>query len=197
VAKTDPDEKVGVFCREGERMRVVEYTELGGRERNAREGDGRLSFRAGNIATHAIATELVAGAEPFRMPYHIARKAVRHLVGDGIVAATAPNSVRFESFIFDLLPHAKNPVVLEADRGREFAPVKNAEGENSPAATRRALIRVWAEWLESAGVEIPRDAAGEPLYPIEISPLVADSAPELAAALAERTVDPRGPILLR
>jgi UDP-N-acetylglucosamine/UDP-N-acetylgalactosamine diphosphorylase len=197
VAKSHPDEKVGVFCREGERMRVIEYTELGTRERNARDREGRLAYRAGNIATHAISTEFVAGAEPFRMPYHIARKAVRHLMGREVVAATEPNSVRFESFIFDLLPHARNPVVIEADRAREFAPVKNSEGENSPAATQRALVRVWAEWLEGAGVEIPRDAAGEPLHPIEISPLVADSAEELAAALSERTVDPRGPILLR
>jgi UDP-N-acetylglucosamine/UDP-N-acetylgalactosamine diphosphorylase len=88
-------------------------------------------------------------------------------------------------------------VVLEADRAREFAPVKNAEGENSPAASRRALARVWAEWLAHAGVEVPRDDAGDPLHPIEISPLVADSAEELALALRERSVDPRGPILLR
>jgi len=197
VAKSDPEEKVGVFCRDGERMRVVEYTELGTRERHERDREGRLAFRAGNIATHAIAIELVAGAEPFRMPYHIARKAVRHLVGRELVASAEPNSLRFESFIFDLLPHARNPIVLEADRAREFAPLKNAEGENSPASTRRALVRVWAEWLEGAGVEIPRDDAGEPLHPIEISPLVADSAEELSAALEGRSVDPRGPILLR
>lgn len=197
VAKADPAEKVGVFCREGNRMRVVEYTELGERERHARGEDGLLAFRAGNIATHVISTEFVAGAEPFAMPYHIARKAVRHLAGGRIITSATPNSVRFESFIFDVLPRARNPVVLEADRAREFAPVKNAEGENSPAATRRALVAVWAEWLEGAGVEIPRDAKGDPRHPIEISPLVADSAEELAAALRDRPVDPRGEILLR
>jgi UDP-N-acetylglucosamine/UDP-N-acetylgalactosamine diphosphorylase len=199
IEKRSPEEKVGVFCRDGDRVRVVEYTELGERERHARDAEGRLRFRAGNIATHVFAVDFVAPEEGagFEMPYHIARKAVSHL-SDGVrVDGATPNSVRFESFIFDILPRARHPVVLVADREREFAPVKNAEGENSPTATRRALVAEWAHWLEAAGVEVPRGPSGDPRHPIEISPLVADTAEELAAALAEREIDPRGPILLR
>jgi len=105
--------------------------------------------------------------------------------------------VRFESFIFDALPHSRNPVVLEVDRETEFAPVKNAEGANSPETSRRALIRLWASWLEAAGVEIPRDDGGDPEIPIEISPLIADSAEALAEYLEGREIDPSDGILLR
>ena len=67
----------------------------------------------------------------------------------------------------------------ETDRAREFAPVKNAQGEDSPDASRRALTRLHASWLEAAGAKVPRDAAGDPIYPIEISPLTALSASDL------------------
>ncbi len=154
VAKEKPGEHVGVFCRDGGHTRVVEYTELGEREREARDPDGKLSFRAGNIATHVISVDFVApdeGADAFQMPYHLARKAVPYFRDGELVEASVPNSIRFESFIFDTLKRARNPVTLEADRAREFAPVKNAEGENSPATSRRALARMWAEWLDAAG----------------------------------------------
>lgn len=200
VPKQDPDEKVGVFCRDGASTRIVEYTELGDVERHARNDDGTLAFRAGNIACHVISTEFVApagGAESFEMPYHIARKAVRHLRDGELVEPTEPNSIRFESFIFDVIPRARNPLVIEADREREFAPVKNAEGENSPEMARRALAREWARWFDEAGVEVPRDEDGNPRHPIEVSPLVADCAANLAGALENRTLDTDGPIELR
>ena len=205
VAKTDPSEKVGLFCVDGGVTRVVEYTEIGEHEANLRDEDGQLTFRAGNIAVHVISTDFVApddSAEPFVMPYHVARKAVNFLRDGELVEGTSPNSVRFESFIFDILPRSRNPVILEADRAREFAPVKNADGNDSATTSRAALIAQWAEWLEAAGVEIPRGEDGAPLHPIEISPLVADSAEQLAEAIADRKndlgpIDPNGPIHLR
>ncbi len=200
VAKQVPEEKVGLFCLDGETTRVVEYSEIGEVEQNEREEDGRLTFRAGNIACHVVSTEFVApddSAEPFVMPYHIARKAVTFLRDGEEVTGTDPNSVRFESFIFDVLPRTRNPVVLEADRAREFAPVKNAEGADSPASSRQALISLWAEWLEAAGIEVPRDENGQPKNRIEISPLVADSQEQLTAALEEWDLDPSKTIHLR
>jgi len=200
VAKTDPAEKVGLFCVDGGTTRVVEYSEISDEDANLRDPDGGLTHRAGNIAVHVIATDFVApddSAEPFVMPYHIARKAVRHLRDGELVGGSEPNSVRYESFIFDLLPRSRNPVVLEADRALEFAPVKNAEGSDSPSTSRAAMAALWAEWLDRGGVTVPRDDEKRPLHPIEISPLVADDAETLAAHLAETDIDASGMIHLR
>ena len=37
-----------------------------------------------------------------------------------------PNALKFERFIFDLVPHAKNPLVVEFAEAEVFAPLKNA-----------------------------------------------------------------------
>ena len=51
--------------------------------------------------------------------------------------------------------------------------MKNAEGADSLATSRRDQIRRHAVWLEACGVNVPRDGSGEVLATIEISPLYA------------------------
>ncbi len=200
VAKTDPDEKVGVFCQVGDRLRVIEYSELSEEDRQRRGAEGLLSFRAGNIATHVIDLDFIAPDREdhhLQLPFHVARKAVRHWQGGDWVESKTPNSARFETFIFDVLPVAETALVVEADRQSEFAPVKNGEGNDSPLTSRIAMQKMWADWLRQCGVDVEEDAAGVPLRPIEISPLLAVDATELATVLQSRTIPDEGPILIR
>ena len=57
--------------------------------------------------------------------------------------------------------------------------MKNAEGVDSPATSKRDQIRRAARWLQSAGVDVPIKS-GEPDATLEISPLFATSAAQLA-----------------
>ena len=98
-----------------------------------------------------------------------------------MAAPRAPNVVKLEMFVFDAIPLARNPLVLMTPREEEFSPVKNAEGADSPATTRRDMIRRATRWLEAAGWRIPRRADGEPDAQIEISPAFALDAADLAA----------------
>lgn len=200
VAKTDPEEKVGVFCKVGDRLRVIEYSELGPDDRVRTEPDGSLCFRAGNVATHVIDLDFIApqsAGGPLQLPFHVARKAVRHWLDGRWHEASSPNSVRFETFIFDVLPMADRGLVVEADRALEFAPVKNGEGADSPATSRAALQKLWASWLVECGVQIEFDDGGAPLRPIEISSRLAGDAEQLRLALEGVVIAPDGPILLR
>ena len=57
------------------------------------------------------------------------------------------------------------------------------------------MSALYAGWLEQAGVRVPRDERGAPKHPIEISPLFALDAAELAGKVP-RDLDIAGPILL-
>jgi UDP-N-acetylglucosamine/UDP-N-acetylgalactosamine diphosphorylase len=90
-------------------------------------------------------------------------------------------------FIFDALPWAERWTVVETDRRGEFQPLKNATGADSPASVRQALSNLAADWLEGAGVVVPRTEKGDAAVPLEISPLFALDAEELAAKVSRGT----------
>jgi UDP-N-acetylglucosamine/UDP-N-acetylgalactosamine diphosphorylase len=79
--------------------------------------------------------------------------------------------VKFEMFVFDALPSARNPVVIETNRADDFSPVKNAEGVDSAATCRADQLRQFARWLRRAGAAVPVDSTGLPEFALEISPL--------------------------
>jgi UDP-N-acetylglucosamine/UDP-N-acetylgalactosamine diphosphorylase len=189
LPKRDADEGLGVFCHDGRgEMRVVEYSDLPDQHKDAQNPDGSLVFSAGNIAIHAIDVAFARRMAEGRgqLPFHRAIKKVPHLDVEGQAAApTEPNAVKFEMFIFDALPHAASPLVLLVERREEFAPIKNADAEDSPATARRAQIDLFGGWLEQAGLEVERDFRGHVLGTIEISPLVALDPAELARGLDE------------
>jgi UDP-N-acetylglucosamine/UDP-N-acetylgalactosamine diphosphorylase len=202
VRKVDPAEKMGVFARflSGEhagRTGIVEYSDLPEEVAARRESDGSLTFWAGSIAVHCIEVAFVArltGGGP-SLPFHRALKKVPHVDARGRpVDPEEPNAVKFETFLFDALPFAERTVVLETAREDDFAPIKNREGADSPESARRLLNRLYARWLEAAGVEVPRDADGEP-PDLEIDPGLALGPEDLAGAdPGELTV--RGPTAL-
>ncbi len=161
VRKREPEEKVGVLARADGRARVVEYTEIEPADRDAREPSGELRFWAGNIAIHALSTSFVrrVDADADRLlPYHASAKAIAHLDENGrAVHPSQPNGFKLERFVFDALPAASRTCAVEARREDEFSPVKDAEGANSPAGARAALVRLYRSWLEAVGVELPGD----------------------------------------
>jgi len=64
-------------------------------------------------------------------------------------------------------------MIMEVDRAEEVSPIKNPEGEASPESARKAISNFYGQWLEAAGIFVPRDAQGNVKGLIEISPLFA------------------------
>src|SRR5439155_21973263 len=111
--------------------------------------------------------------------WHRAEKKVPYVDASGtLMKPDKPNAVKLEQFVFDAIPLARNAIVYTTERAEEFSPVKNAEGVDSPATSRRDQIRRAARWLREASVEVATKA-GEPDAVIEISPLLAISAKQL------------------
>lgn len=97
----------------------------------------------------------------------------------GMIDPRENNAIKFESFIFDVLKYVKKSVIMEVLREDEFSPVKNIEGEDSPATTRQDMMNQFGRWLRNAGVSIPTDSQGNVIGLIEISPCFALDEEEL------------------
>ncbi|QDU67536.1 UTP--glucose-1-phosphate uridylyltransferase [Engelhardtia mirabilis] len=181
VSKNDPGEKVGVLGRIDGSLGCIEYSDLPGELRDARDEAGQLLFRAGNIAVHAIAVEFVdeLTRHGLELPWHVARKRMQVLGNDG--APTEVDGAKFETFVFDALSKSPTSVTLEVERALEFSPVKNASGGDSPDTSRRDLCRLFADWVSEVGHELPeRQIEGSPA--LEVCPLVAEDLAEFQAA---------------
>ena len=77
-------------------------------------------------------------------------------VEDAVIVPEQANGVKFERFVFDAMAWSPNVAVMEVARNEEFAPIKNASGQDSPATARRLLVDRYARWLAQAGVSVPR-----------------------------------------
>lgn len=193
VPKRDAAEKVGVLCRGpgpggASVVRVIEYSDLPRQLAEARDAAGRLRFDAGNIAVHVLSVAFVARLNQdeghFGLPWHRALKKIPcvDLASGAVVEPAAPNGIKFETFVFDALTRAERPLVLETSRDEEFAPIKNADGEDSPASSHRMQSERAARWLAACGVRIPRRPDGSVDARLEIGPLTALAAEDLRGA---------------
>ncbi len=170
AAKRDAAEKMGVVVSVGNSSKIIEYSDLPRELAEKTDSQGNLMLWAGNTAIHAFRLEFLnrMANDGDAFPFHTARKVVPHLSDDGqMVAPDHPNALKFEQFIFDLLPAATTSLVVEADRAAEFNPVKNNEGRDSPATCQAAMLSLHRRWIRASGAEI-----GDQV-PVEISPLFA------------------------
>jgi UDP-N-acetylglucosamine/UDP-N-acetylgalactosamine diphosphorylase len=184
VIKNGPKEKVGNFCLVDGKVTVIEYSDLPDELAEKRRPDGSLAFQLGSIAIHIINVGFVErlNTKGHSLPLHRAVKKIPHIDPQGRrVAPKEPNGVKLESFIFDAIPLGERSIILEIDRAEQFAPVKNATGEDSAEATHRMMIERAAVWLESAGVKVPRKADGSPDCILEIAPSFALDRVDIAA----------------
>jgi len=141
VAKSNPDEKVGVLCLEDGRPSIVEYYEMTEEMRTRREPDGTLSYRFGVILNYLFRVDRLDETLHVKLPLHRAFKKIPYLDANGnSVQPEEPNAYKFETLALDMVRLQENCLAYEVERTREFAPVKNKTGVDS-VDTARALLR--------------------------------------------------------
>jgi len=173
LIKTGPKEKVGNFCLVDGKVTVIEYSDLPDELAEKRNADGSLTFALGSIAIHIISTSFVErlNAKGFSLPLHRAVKKITYIDQHGrLVEPAEPNGIKLETFVFDALPLASKSIILETLRSHEFAPTKNTTGVDSPETARQLMVARAADWLESAGVTVPKKPDGTPDCLLEIAP---------------------------
>jgi UDP-N-acetylglucosamine/UDP-N-acetylgalactosamine diphosphorylase len=195
--KTEPYERVGNLCSVDDVLTVIEYfnfnvlTDLVG----ARNEDSSLRFHLGNLGIHILSTDFIEriGSHGFQIPFHRAEKAVQWRDLNGFTRTPrAPNGVKLETFIFDALPLAKNPLLLMVDRKEEFAPVKSLTGQDTREAAIDAQIARASRWLEAAGIVVPKKPGGDPDAIIELAPAYALDAEDVEKQVRDSFAIGRG-----
>jgi UDP-N-acetylglucosamine/UDP-N-acetylgalactosamine diphosphorylase len=167
------------------KVRIIEYSDLNPLADDVverRASDGGPVFWAGNTAIHVFDAGFLESmaASNSALPFHVAKKTVAYSDAAGrTIEPAEPNAIKFERFIFDLMPAADRAIVVEVDPAQAFAPVKNAPGApfDTPESAQAQMIALHAGWLRAAGCEVSDDVA------VEISPMFAQNAQELAAQI--------------
>ena len=160
VRKRDAHESVGLIATKNEKPCVIEYSEISNELAEAKDKDGLLKLRAGNIVNHYYLVDLLKrDLDQWceNMPYHIAKKKIPAYdsVTGKYTKPTEPNGIKLEQFIFDVfdtVPLNKFGC-LEVDRCKEFSPLKNGPGSknDNPETSRLAYLKLGTSWLEDAG----------------------------------------------
>lgn len=144
LVKNSPSEKVGVLCKQDNKVKVVEYTELPEDKANMLDEKGNLVYSESHVMFNLFSLDAIKEISTARLPYHIAFKKNDYLDKDGnLVKAESPNSYKFESFIFDSFELFDDIAILRGNREDEFAPIKNATGNDSPETAVNLYNNFW------------------------------------------------------
>ncbi|MCB1115457.1 MAG: UTP--glucose-1-phosphate uridylyltransferase [Chlamydiia bacterium] len=118
VKRLDKSEKMGVIFQ-GDHLEIKEYTEV---------TEPRQDL-LGNTGLFSCTMNFARRSKTIPLSSHIVRKKMN---GEWIE--------KKEYFIFDLFPYACSYKVIESDRKKCFAPLKNASGPDSLETVARALM---------------------------------------------------------
>jgi UDP-N-acetylglucosamine/UDP-N-acetylgalactosamine diphosphorylase len=187
IPKDRPFDKLGNLVLIDGKLSIIEYSDLPTPLAEARDAKGKLRISVGNPAIHIFDLaflERVTEGGAAGLPYHLARKTVTwwNPETEEFVAPENENALKFERFIFDVLPLAERWTAVATSRREEFAPLKNASGADSPESVKAALTALAADWLRRAGATVPDGAVVEisPLFALEPEDLTGKMTAEIA-----------------
>jgi UDP-N-acetylglucosamine/UDP-N-acetylgalactosamine diphosphorylase len=159
VAKQEPEDKVGNVVEVEGKTQIIEYSDLSAEAAHLRNEDGSLKLWAGSIAVHVFDVEFLCrmARQGNALPVHCAHKKVAFVDVEGQpTEPVEPNAIKFEQFIFDLLPYASQTMTVEVDPAVAFAPLKNGPGEATDTAehVQQQIMHFHREMLRAAGFQV-------------------------------------------
>ena len=143
VKKAYPEEKVGIFCKKNGKPAIIEYIDMTKEMIYAKDENDELLYGESNIVGHLFDIKSLEKMANYKFKnYHCAIKKNSYMDENfEEVVPTEPNTLKFESFIFDAFEYLDDMIVLRVNREEEFAPIKNATGNDSPQTAKRIYER--------------------------------------------------------
>ena len=140
ICKTEPFEKVGVLCLDGEQPDIIEYYELTDSMANLRDNNGDLVYSYGVIMNYLFRLTKLEEIVDRKIPVHIVEKKIECLCEDGVTRKPEKeNGKKFEMLAVDLIKPMGSVLPFEVVREKEFAPIKNKTGVDSVESARELL----------------------------------------------------------
>ncbi|MDO4550271.1 MAG: UTP--glucose-1-phosphate uridylyltransferase [Planctomycetia bacterium] len=187
VKKNTAQERVGNIVRRkpDNKISIVEYLDFPDSFAEMRDETGRLTFWAGSVGIHVLELSFMRQItqkilnDPQSIPWHFPLRKINSY-GQKV------DGIKPERFIFDILPYAQSPLVLEMEREEIFTTLKD-----DPVPVTTHLCQLYKKWLRAANIIFPPDAL------VEIAPSFATSMNELKTRLSPGTVFTEKEILLQ
>ena len=103
----------------------------------AKNDDGDILYSESNILGHLFNIESIEKIANYNLKYHCAHKKCSYL-NENLeeIVPSKPNACKFEAFIFDGFEYLDDMLILRVKREEEFAPIKNADGVDSPKTAK-------------------------------------------------------------
>ena len=138
VIKNSPNERVGVLCKKNGKVKVIEYTEVPKEMMVATDEAGEFLYGESHIMCNLFSLEAIEKASTKELKYHVAVKKIKYIDENGkLVNPTETNCYKFEKFVFDSFGLFDEIAILRGKREEDFAPIKNAEGQDSPETAKK------------------------------------------------------------
>ena len=144
IVKNSPYEKVGVFCKKNGKPGVIEYSEIPETLIEEVDENGELMYGESHIMCNLYTLDAIEKIANVELPYHSAHKKVDFMQEDGnMFYAKEANGYKYEAFIFDGFELFDDITLYRGKREEDFAPVKNAEGVDSPETATKLYNDFW------------------------------------------------------
>jgi UDP-N-acetylglucosamine pyrophosphorylase len=172
LKKNDANEKVGNFLLFKNHPMMLDYMEVPNELKTLTKDNGDLVYNACNILDYLISVKFVKKIlhddntyKELIKQFHILPKKFKHceVCGDkgDVVACDNVDGLKFEIFFNSIFEFAGKDglLLLEIEREKEFAPVKNHEGEltNTPSITRMKMSTLFKKLYTNIGGKLLND----------------------------------------
>ena len=109
-----------------------------------KDENGQLKYGESQTNCNLFNMQAIERVSEKHLPYHSAHKKATYMNAKGeIIKGTEPNAYKFEAFFFDAFDSLDDMAIMRVKREEEFAPVKNAEGVDSPETARKLYQDFW------------------------------------------------------
>lgn len=135
VIKKTPEESGGIFAKSNGKPGVIEYVEVPEKMAKEKDINGDFVFGDMNIVNHLFNIKALNIIDSKPLPYHTAIKECEYKDEKGNLIKEPV--YKFEKFIFDGFIFFDDMTLLRVKREREFAPIKNKEGVDSPKTAKK------------------------------------------------------------
>lgn len=140
VKKVEPQERVGVLCKEDGKPAIVEYYEMTEEMITAKKENGDLQYSFGVTLNYLFQVEQLEDILNKKLPIHVVEKKIPYLnEEEKVVKPEQPNGYKFEQLVLDMIHMLDNCLPFEVIRKEEFAPIKNRTGVDSLESARQLM----------------------------------------------------------